>query len=140
MVETMTLPARFSVLNSNLNSFLFASIGVEESGMSLSVASVLARLGADPWIEAERLTGLSRAMAADALASMIAKMPMASWKPSDAPAIAARLVELLPKRAADPPKSGARAAASRPSVLRVLVFLLCVGLIAFTAFNMLAGR
>ena len=108
--------------------------------MSLSVASALARLGADPWIEAERLAGLSHAMAADALASMIANIPMASWKPSDAPTIAARLVELLPSKIAKPSKPGATPVASRPNLLRVVVFLLCVGLIAFTAFNMLAGR
>ena len=53
----MALPSRFSLLNANLDPFLFASIGKEESGMSLSVASALARLGSDPWIEAERLAG-----------------------------------------------------------------------------------
>jgi len=50
----MALPSRFSLLNANLDPFLFASIGREESGMSLSVASALARLGSDPWIEAVR--------------------------------------------------------------------------------------
>src|SRR5664279_5626573 len=104
----MTLPARFSLLSSNFDDFLFASMGEEESGMSLSVASALARLGADPWLEAERLTGLSQAMAADALASMIAKIPMASWKPSEAPTIAARLIQLLPKRVTNSSKAKAK--------------------------------
>ena len=107
--------------------------------MSLSVASALARLGNDPWIEAERLAGLSQATAADALASMIAKIPMASWQPSDAPAIAAGLIRLLPKRVANPSKPEARTVASRSSLPRVLIFLVCLGLIAFTAFNMFAG-
>ena len=36
---------------SDLNNFLFADVGVESSGMTLSVLSVLARLGMDPWQE-----------------------------------------------------------------------------------------
>ena len=88
----MALPSRFSLLNANLDAFLFASIGKEESGMSLSVASALARLGSDPWIEAERFAGMPQAMATDALAAMLARIPKAGWKPSESRAIADRLV------------------------------------------------
>lgn len=34
----MTLPARFSLLHSELNDFLFASVGDEQNGMPLNVA------------------------------------------------------------------------------------------------------
>ena len=51
----MTLPARFSLLQSQLNGFLFASIGDETNGMPLSVISALTRLGVDPWDEAPGL-------------------------------------------------------------------------------------
>jgi hypothetical protein len=49
--KEMALAARFSFLNASLDRFLFVSIGEEENGMPLSVASALARLGRDPWVE-----------------------------------------------------------------------------------------
>ena len=68
----MALAARFSQLDTSLNDFLFATIGEEQSGMRLSVASALARRGFDPWTEAIRLAGLPRAKASEALAALIA--------------------------------------------------------------------
>lgn len=50
----MTLPARFSLLHSELNDFLFASLGDEQNGMPLNVVSALTRLGVDPWTEEVR--------------------------------------------------------------------------------------
>jgi hypothetical protein len=35
----MTLPVRFSLLHSDLNDFLFASVGEEQNGVTLSVVS-----------------------------------------------------------------------------------------------------
>ena len=141
----MALPSRFSLLNANLDAFLFASIGKEESGMSLSVASALARHGSDPWVEAERLAGMPRAMAADALASMLAAIPKPSWQPSELRAIATRLVQLLPRDAAKPSapedsKPGGRKASAPWSWTHLLVLLLCLGLFAYTVFSVLAAR
>src|SRR5712672_9319 len=67
----MALAARFSLLHSDLNDFLFASVGEEQNGVTLSVVSALTRLGVDPWEEAARLTPLPRARAAEALATLI---------------------------------------------------------------------
>src|SRR4051794_1793417 len=64
--------------------------------MTLSVLSVLARLGVDPWQEAERLAKLPQTAAADGLAQMIAAMPASLWSLPDATTIATRLVALLP--------------------------------------------
>ncbi len=86
----------FALETSDLNGFLFADIGVEGNGMSLSVISLLARLGLDPWIEAGRMARLPRTAAADALARLIAAMPASLWPMSDAAPIATRLVALLP--------------------------------------------
>ena len=97
------MPARFSLLNASFDDFLFASIGEEASGMPLSVASVLARLGTDPWVEAGRLARLPQAKATEALAAMIAQVPMPSWQPSEVAGIVARLIALLPGAAAAPP-------------------------------------
>jgi hypothetical protein len=85
---------------SDLNRFLFADVGTEASGMTLSVVSVLARQGSDPWREAGRLATLPRAEATDSLAHTIADMPTSLWKLPDAVVIAARLIGLLPERPA----------------------------------------
>jgi len=93
------LAARFSLLHSDLSGFLFASIGDEQNGMSLNVISALTRLGVDPWEEAARLAGLPKALAAEALAPMIARLPIARPLASDNMAVSHRLVELLPGHA-----------------------------------------
>ena len=93
----MTLAARFSLLHSDLNDFLFASVGDEQNGMPLSVISALTRLGVEPWEEAGRLAALPKALAAEAMASMIARLPIARPLRSDNLAVSHRLVELLPK-------------------------------------------
>ena len=92
----MTEHDAFALGRSNLNGFLFAEIGVEGSGMPLSVISALARMGLDPWQEAGRLAGLPRTVATDGLARLIATMPASPWPMPDATPIAARLVALLP--------------------------------------------
>jgi hypothetical protein len=81
----MALPARFSPLHSDLNDFLFASVGVEQNGMPLSVVSALTRLGADPWEEAARLAALPKALAVETLAPMIARLPIGSTAPVGQP-------------------------------------------------------
>ena len=83
---------------SDLNSFLFADIGEEANGMTLSVLSTLARSDVDPWQEAERLAKLPRPEATRELAKTIAAMPATAWSLADAAAVAERLVVLLPSR------------------------------------------
>jgi hypothetical protein len=92
----------YALQRSDLNGFLFADIGVEANGMTLSVLSTLARLGTDPWQEAARLAKLPRADAVERLARIIAAMPASPWSPLAATAIAARLVPLLPGRGGGP--------------------------------------
>jgi hypothetical protein len=98
----------FSLSRSDMNYFLYAEVGTGPNGMSLTVLSALARLGMDPWQEAERLAKLSRAAATDGLARLIATMPASRWSFAEAAGIAARLVLLLPQSAA----------AARPGVTR----------------------
>ena len=86
----------YALQRSDLNGFLFADVGVEANGTTLSVLSTLARLGMDPWQEAGRLAKLPRTAAVDELARIIATMPASLWSLADATAIAARLVALLP--------------------------------------------
>jgi hypothetical protein len=49
----MTLPDRFSLLHSDLNDFLLASVGEEQNGVTLSVVSATRRRSRE---EAARLT------------------------------------------------------------------------------------
>jgi hypothetical protein len=92
----MTLPVRFSLLHPDLNDFLFASVGDQRNGMPLNVASALTRLDVDPWEEAARLAALPKSLAAEALAPMIAQLPIFRRQQSDNLVISQRLVELLP--------------------------------------------
>ena len=109
----MTLPARFSLLHSEFNRFLFASIGDESNEMPLSVFSALTRLDIDPWQEAARLSKLSRSRASHALASTIARLPDSVLTAADAEGIAARLVELLPRSSVAPQRRGMPVVARR---------------------------
>ncbi len=81
---------------SQLDRFLQALIGTEHNGMETSVLSALARLGYDPWAEAARLAGLSRAVAADDLASALASVPACGRPHTEAKTVALCLVQLLP--------------------------------------------
>jgi hypothetical protein len=106
----MTLSARFALLHSDLNDFLFAAVGDEPNGMPLSVMSALTRLGVDPWDEAARLAALPKILAAEALVPMIARLSVGRSR-SDDLAVARRLAGLLPmhEHAASPGRKSADA-------------------------------
>jgi hypothetical protein len=108
----MTLRPEYSLGHSEYNAFLFAAVGEEKVGLSLTVLTALTRLGFDPWREAARLSDLPRETAARAFAVTIAMLPEGDWKASESEAIAARLVNWLPERsaAAIPSVGGRRAA------------------------------
>lgn len=122
----------FSPRNVEFNAFLFASVGDDKNGMVLTVVSALARLGLDPWNEAGRLAGLPRIAATQALARMIAKLPVGDWQSSDLSDIAGRLTGLLPTAGTaasspvGPSLRPSQAVASRAAVW-ALVLLLLVG-------------
>ena len=113
----------YSLINSEFNDFLFAPIGDEGNGMTLSVISALARLDIDPWGEAARLSDLSQEKAVQALAPIIARLPAGRWAPADMPAIAARLVAFLPRRDLVA-QSATTTAAGRPNSRQVLLVIL----------------
>jgi hypothetical protein len=94
---THSIPA--SDRDAVLDAFLFAPVGDEKSGMSLSVLSALARLDLDPWQEASALTRLPKNVALDRLNQLLAALPGGTLaaQPNTA-TIAARLVALLPSR------------------------------------------
>lgn len=86
----------FSLSKSDLNPFLYSDVGTELNGSNLTVLSVLARLGQDPWTEAGRLSKLSTSAATDWLTDTIKRTPLTAQAIGEARATAARLVLLLP--------------------------------------------
>lgn len=95
----MAIPTRSNLQASDLNPFIFAHVGTEPNGLTLTVLSLLARLGFDPWFEARRLADQPRKAAAEWLADRIALTPLAPEDYGDARQKAADLVALLPARA-----------------------------------------
>ena len=122
----MASPDVTALQRSDLNQFLFADIGTEANGTTLSVMSVFARRGSDPWTEAGRLAGLPRADATDSLAHMIAGMPKSIWALPDAAVIAVRLIGLLPAR----PVLGIRQVARRWPTNQIALVSACLALAA----------
>lgn len=110
MIPTRSSPA----IDGAFDAFLFATVGEERSGMTLSVLSALSRLQIDPWDDAVRLSRLPKADAIVALGQSIALLPPGAWQLSDATAIATRLVELLPKQGAKPQAVPAATASPKP--------------------------
>ena len=86
----------FALRNSGLEPLLFAEVGDQRSGMGLTVLSLLARLGLDPWAEAARWVTLPKTAAIACLAGHIARMPLSPQALAGAHATATRLILLLP--------------------------------------------
>jgi hypothetical protein len=75
LVIEMTSSPSVSYLTSQFDDFLFARINEDSESTPLSVLSVLARLGVDPWEEAAKLARLERISAAKRLVAFIAATP-----------------------------------------------------------------
>jgi hypothetical protein len=138
----MALSARFSLLHSNLNDFLFAPVGEEQNGVTLSVVSGLTRLGLDPWEEAARLTPLPKARAAETLALLIARLPIRRAQLSDDLVISRRLVELLPAQEPAASRTRERAGGGRKKslstmILQTIISVACLVLGAVILSNIL---
>jgi hypothetical protein len=129
----MALPAQFSLLDSELNGFLFAPMGTEESGATLSVLSALTRLNIDPWVEGARLANLPKEAAVRALARVIALFPQEHRSAADVGETAARLADLLPRRSVTLlPASVAGAQTRRKRVPAMWLFWIGLGLALIT--------
>ncbi len=83
-----------SLTRLGLNDFLFAEVGTENNGSRLTILSVLARLGHDPWEAATQWVGMPREVVLDQLTGCIARMSVRA----DSRADLAHLVSLLPSR------------------------------------------
>jgi hypothetical protein len=133
----MALPARFSLLHSNLNEFLFAAVGDQQNGMPLNVVSGLTRLGLDPWEEAARLAALPRGRAAETLAPIIARLPFDRSQSSDDLIISRQLVELLPEQQRAALSGREPTDAKRKRFMQAMILLACLALGMAVLFSML---
>jgi len=136
----MTPSLTIQTAKSQLETFLYAPIGEEGNGMTLSVLSGLSRLGVDPWDEAARLSLLPKDGAITALGQRIAQLPRGAWQFSDTMGIAARLVALLPKHdpRPQPDRSDQETDSKKPS-RPLMLWLIAAGLAAFLLYG-LSGR
>lgn len=138
----MALPAEFSLLHSELNDFLYAQMGEEESGAPLSVLSALTRLGADPWAEGAWLSGLPRDVASRALVPVIAMFPKEKRGSPEVLALAERLAGLLPQRpdqVMGGVATGDHGRARRPGLWIIWVGMI-LALIGMGVFGLLPGQ
>ncbi len=122
----------FALKKSGLEPFLYADVGAEANGSTLTILSVLARLGNDPWAEAARLTALPKAAVIDSLAQSIAQMPLAPAALAGARDSAVRLVQLLPTNTQSLAKVSADLSETGPPnwvLITVLFFFLGVGMV-----------
>jgi len=104
------------MLRKDFDEFLFAPVGKDASGMPVTLLTVLARLGVDPWEEANDLAHLSREPAMQRLASRLESMPNAPVSAEETVNIATRLITLLHRAPGRKPASPA--APQLPGVLK----------------------
>jgi len=120
------------MLRKDFDEFLFAPVGVDATGMPVTLLTVLARLGVDPWEEAADLAHLSREPAMQRLASRLEAMPNGPKSAADTVNIATRLIALLhrapPRKAAVPEAPLALKAAQLSMGVNVAKYVL-IGLI-----------
>ena len=129
----------FALRRSRFDAFLFADVGTEPNGSTLTMLSLLARLDNDPWAEAARWAVAPKGAAVDWLTSLISSAPLEPQSQAGARTTATRLVSLLPSRtvnAAGPP-AGALKASARPWWLPMTIgaMVLMIGLAASMVFN-----
>ena len=105
-----------ALLRTDFDAFLFAPVAADANGMPLTLLSVLARSGVDPWVEAADLAVLSRDAAAKKLAVLLAGVPNGPSSETGAATLASRLVALLHASSKTKPKAPAAHAAPQAGV------------------------
>jgi len=121
----------------DFDQFLFASIGQDRYGQTLSVISALARSDLDPWQEAINLSRMPRAGATQRLSRLITALPGEPGPTRPLEAVAGDLIALLPaSRGLVPPlPEKVVAAVARPDArlaigLGAIALLTAIGLFA----------
>jgi hypothetical protein len=106
-----------ATLRTEFDEFLHAQVAADSSGMPLTLLSVLARRGVDPWDEAASIASLSHESALQKLGALLASVPNGPAPGADTTTIATRLLALLhrsPKRQAGSPGKTSSATTPMP--------------------------
>lgn len=103
-----------TLLRTDFDEFLFASIGEDASGAPLTLLSALARLDIDAWDEAAKLAAMPVETATAQLATMLATMPNAAPPTAESTTIATRLIGLLHRPVRKPVRSSTAPPARPP--------------------------
>jgi hypothetical protein len=89
----------FPPLDPEYDAFLYAVVCNEKNGMQLTIASAIARSGADPWKEAARISKMPKDVAIQVLKRLMPEQAGDSDQmANDAQVTADRLFSLLPAR------------------------------------------
>ena len=127
-----------SFFRPEFDDFLYAPVGADKGEMPLSVLSALSRLDVDPWREAAELSELPRGVAAQRLASLIARLPGGRWPLADARSIADGLIQLLPHRDISVPsvmKTGGLHGMNVSTIVLICASLVIAGLIIAASYE-----
>ncbi|OSP53783.1 hypothetical protein [Pseudoruegeria sp. SK021] len=119
--------------------FLCAPIGEDHRGSSVTVLSMLSRLGVDPWNEASALSRLPRGAATQRLKALMARFTDVSIPVSDRDRIVEKILTFLPRPETSSRWSsdGTSAKLARPSqgsrLYWIVAAALVLGLVAMLA-------
>jgi hypothetical protein len=132
--------ASASVARFEFDPFLFASIGDERNGMSLSVLSALARLDVDPWLEAASSARAPNDVAIERMTLLISRLPEKPVGLLDPRAIADGLIALLPRPAPFTASPAVQFRVTAPTYPRMALFLMIMAILLGTQFLMRIGQ
>jgi len=138
MVYEMSRTALTPLLGREFDRFLFAPVGEERNGMTLSVLSALARLDVDPWMETAALSSMPKERAQERFAALIASTTMNLATNLNPDAVAGRLIALLPGASnfgSPAPMTAVKATAAQPSKVFIALGIVAVVLIGSLAFT-----
>ena len=127
----MTKSKSFALPPCEFNNFLLAEVGTQANGLSLTVLSLLARSGRDPWAEARHLANLTNESAIVTMTAAITASPACIAPECDPTVIAARLIARLPSQI-NLPSAGATnidALAVVPPQLAMLILWVSIGVL-----------
>jgi hypothetical protein len=116
--------------------FLFAPIGEETNGMTLSVLSALSRMDVDPWDEAARLSRLPRDHAIAALEAIIIRMPRDHRPSQDNSSLAIRLAVLLPVPELGPPAGSTARRVRKDREFTIVLWLAAAFIVSCLVFGL----
>ena len=127
----MTYPKSSTLPPSEFDGFLLSNVGIQPNGMPLTVLSLFARIGGDPWSEAERLSVLPNELAVSWLAKAINRCPPDSVARSEATVLASDLVDRLPTASHKLRFEGTIASGVEDTPTLTLMMLFCVSTCVF---------